>query len=477
MVLSTVVGPRAPEPITNRWRASVVAVPAVLALGTLLRVLLAFLNTDANDPHLPVIRTIAFEGRFPERAEHWQAFQPKLYHTVTALLWRLTPAASMEALNRIAQLVSCAAGIATLLVVLRFLHHLEFSSRVRLVAFALVALNPQLIGMSGQATNDAFVILFGTLTLYSGYVFFGRGDVRSFSGLVVSASLAGLSKGNGLVVIIAVAATFAAAVTWGSAAVRTTRKQLAVYAAIFLVLVVPIVWEVGPYGDHQRRYGSAFVTNWDPSPRPHLFRQSHVERPGLTSVAHGLFTFRLLDLLRNPWNNSDRDSYPAHRTSVWSRVHAQAHFVHFERAPAAWRYERPVLMPLGRLLLLLGLFPASLLVWRLGSAGLDGVRWIMRGGRRQIRNPGAVLLVIAAVGYLAFVAAYSIRLRDYSSMKTVFLLPGLLGFVSLVAAGLEQLYAWSARSRVGEHLISLTLLVLIAAYVFDIGLLLQHLAS
>jgi hypothetical protein len=65
------------------------------------------------------------------------------------------------------------------------------------------------VGTSAQATNDSFVILFEWLTICSGVRVLAGGNVRDFSALILWAILAGLSRGNGLVAIIAVATTFA----------------------------------------------------------------------------------------------------------------------------------------------------------------------------------------------------------------------------------------------------------------------------
>jgi hypothetical protein len=175
------VHPEARARALRRPTAATAITGAVLIVGVALRVLLALVNLEANDPHLPVIRAIAFEHRFPTHEQEWEGFQPKLYHTTAALVWRLLPTRDPYALTRAAQGVSCAAGVLTLLVVLRllrFLGAMREGTRCAqserglplsgAVAFAAVALNPALVGTSAQATNDAFVILFASLTLYSG---------------------------------------------------------------------------------------------------------------------------------------------------------------------------------------------------------------------------------------------------------------------------------------------------------------------
>src|SRR5688572_29094021 len=137
----------------------------VFFLGVFLRVTLALINWEANDDHLSVIRIIADENRIPDKDEVDEAFQPQLYHTVVAAVWKTVPTQSHPMRIRIAQLVSCIAGLITLVLVMHFImSESELSAKVRFISFSLVALNPKLIGINAQATNDSFVILFVSLS-------------------------------------------------------------------------------------------------------------------------------------------------------------------------------------------------------------------------------------------------------------------------------------------------------------------------
>jgi hypothetical protein len=49
---------------------------------------------------------------------------------------------------------------------------LPFSERTRFWSFALLAINPQFIGVNSQAANDLFIIVFFTLSLYYAVLFF-----------------------------------------------------------------------------------------------------------------------------------------------------------------------------------------------------------------------------------------------------------------------------------------------------------------
>ncbi len=482
-------------------------ISAVVVVGVALRVLLALVNLEANDPHLPVIRAIAFEHRFPTREQEWEGFQPKLYHTTAALVWRVLPTREPYALTRAAQLVSCAAGVVTLVVVLRFLRLLgamrEGTRRAAseralplpaAFAFAAVALNPALVGTSAQATNDAFVILFGSLTLYSGARVLADGRGRDFAALVLWAILAGLSKGNGLVAIIAVAATFAIIGIVGPGAVR--RRRAAIRGIVFVSLVAAPVALIGPYYSFQHQYGTPFATNSNTSPRPHLLYETFVSRPGLTSVLHGLFTFRLVDLLQHPESNDDRTQYPRHRTSLWSRIYAQTHSAHFESWPPSWKARSQLALQLTRVLILLGLVPTALVVWGFAALAHDAALGWRHASRRPFvvddddafarRWAPTLLLLVAAAGYLTFAVIYSIERRDYSTMKTIFILPALPAFAAAFELSGSRLLAWgvaeSSRAppdprRTTVRAVALAFALLLAGYVTDLGVLAAQLAE
>src|SRR5262245_1297769 len=160
------------------------AVVLVFLCGALLRVAFVLVNLEVNDNHIEVISVNADENRIPEKAEFWEAFQPKLHHVTVEALWRAVPISSLANRIRLAQLVSCAAGIVTLWIALVFLRsESNVSAKVRFLSFALIALNPGLIGINAQATNDSFAILFANLALYSGYHFFEKRRVRNFIGM------------------------------------------------------------------------------------------------------------------------------------------------------------------------------------------------------------------------------------------------------------------------------------------------------
>jgi len=443
----------------------------VLAAGALLRVYLSLVNGEANDDHLTVIRIIARQHRLPGLREAWEGFQPKLYHVATAILWDLSPWTSPAAQVRLAQLVACAAGIATLLVLYRILARWDIPPGVRLLTFSLVALNPTLIGLNAQATNDSFVILFATLALAEGCRFFRTGARRAFVIMSAAVVLAALSKGNGLVVFVAVTGTLVLAIIRPEAVPRLSRRRLAGLSAAFVAAFLVVTAALGSYRSNWKDTGNPFAINGDRAPLPHLFRRTYVYRPGTTTIADTYFTFRLVDLLRHPTITNDAEALPLHRTSLWSQLYGRAHFAQFAQHPPSWKNTGPLVLTVGRMILLLALLPTALLVVGMvrALAALTLRGW--RSGSPTGPALHEVLLALAAAGFIAFVVVYSLCYRDFSTMKAEFLFPGLLAYAYVFggeAGRADARCAARPRLRSAGHWAVAALLTL---YVTDVAIL------
>src|SRR5437867_9589054 len=203
--------------------------------------------------------------------------------------WNLSPWQSSTARIQIAQLVACVAGIATLFIVRNALISRGISPPIRLLAFALVALNPALIGLNAQATNDSFVIFFSTLALDRAYEFFRSGAARDFVLMSASVVLAALSKGNALVVFLAITVTLCHAVIRLQAIPRLSQRRFMALGAAFVAIFVVFTATLGSYRANWEDTGNPFSINGDPAPMPHFFKRTYVYRPGTTSIADTYF--------------------------------------------------------------------------------------------------------------------------------------------------------------------------------------------
>jgi hypothetical protein len=405
-----------------RWSAAIIA---VFVVAIVLRVLLAIVNVEANDDHLSVVRIISEENRIPGPSETWESWQPKLYHATVAILWRVSPGDSREALNRLGQLVNCVAGIATIFIIYRFLLALALSRKTIFLTFALAALNPKMVGLSVQMTNDAFVILFGSLTIFLMWRFLTAPRIATFAGAAVAAILATLSKGNGIVIFVALFATLVIALLQRSP-VLLPRSQLSVATAVFAIASIVAATFLGSYAANYREKGSPFAISVDRDQFPSFFRETFVHRPGVTSIAQAYFTFNLTSLIRDPMVNYDPEIYPIHRRSLWSQVYGRSHFVHFDAWPPSWEQRTPFMEWLGRIVLIVALIPTAILlmgfVWSVRRS-LALVRRIRELDRDDLRH---LFLTMTAGGYIAFLVLYTMTYRDFPTMKAEFMLPGIL---------------------------------------------------
>lgn len=441
---------------------------AVLGIGVALRLYLAVVNAEANDDHLTVIRIIADEHRLPRLREAWEGFQPKLYHATVAMLWNLNPWQSSAVEVRIAQGVSCLAGIATLAILRAGLAQHRLSAASRLLVLALVALNPVLIGLNAQATNDSFVILFGTLALVAAATFFRTGGRRPLAVMSIATVLATLSKGNGLVVFAAIVVTFGLALVRAGGMAGLARSQALRPGTAFVGFFLLAATVFGSYRSNWEDTGNPFAINGDPAPLPHWFEPTYVYRPGTTSIVQTYFTFRFIGLMREPAITNGIPPHPRHRTSLWSQLYGRAHLAHFSQHPPSWKNASSLVFGLARAILVLALLPTALLIAGVARGALrlvlDRRSETTHAGERLAEN----LLVLTIIGFLSFIVLYTLTYRDFATMKAEFLFPALYPCAVLLARELDRARARleSRRWRPGAIPAALTALLLL--YVADV---------
>jgi hypothetical protein len=450
---------------------------AAILAGLGLRVALAWFNLDANDNHLEAIRIIAYEKRVPQPEDAWEAYQPPLYYAVVAAAWRLMPEQvfpeskkpwvdfetyrPFRSFVRIAQFVNCGAGLLTMVVAWRFFQRLQLTERVRLWSLSFVALNPGLIGINAQATNDSFAILFGSLLLYGAHRFLTSLEVRWFLVAVLSAILATITKGNGFVACLAVLTTMTLLLRFVRTQPMLHRKHLATYALVFFAAIAAVTSGLNPY------------LHLTALPDPGY------QRPGVTSLSASFLTFRVVDMLKNPMDYTlEPTDYPLHRTSLWSQLYGRTHSVHFDAHPGSWEsLSRPV-RNLGRFILLFALMPTALFTGGLIQNSVWSLRCVLTARASPAIANGTLLMTVASLGYLAFSVALAATLKDYSVMKAIYIFPGLLAFVTMFALAADEF----STSRIGTRrwlspAIDSAFLVLFLLYITDVMILISALRT
>lgn len=418
------------------------AMLALFLLAVAIRGIGALFNLEANDPHIPVSEIIAYENRQPADDESWEAFQPRLYHSTVAVVLHLLPEDRGSLHTMAGQAVSCMAGILTLWLLLVFLEGLDVSARTRLLAFALVALNPKMVATSIQATNDAFVILFGTLALTSGWRYLRAHAWRDWLGMTAGVLLVCVSKGNGMAAALAVACAWLLSLLPRQAP-RGRIVAGGLLAAVAFIAFVP--W-AGGYWARYERTGSPFYIPMDPSFPPRFLDETLARRPGITSVVDGFMTFRFVDLMRHPVVSNEADRYSDNRTSLWTFAYASANSHHYDNFPPGWQSDRPATRGLLRFIYVIALWPTAVLLWGLSRAAWQTATGLLRW-QLDARWSADSLLSIAAYGSLAFLVLYAFQYRDFGCMKPIFVYPAIVALAACFARAMDSLdrVPWARR--------------------------------
>jgi hypothetical protein len=421
----------------------------ILFFAIVPRLYLVGANAEANDNHMDVVDIIVSENRLPTRDECWECFQPKFYHLATAAVVKAAGIESDAVRIRVAQALSCVAGLLTLLVIYRFLRERKLSEGLFLLAFGLVALNPRFIGINVQATNDSFVIFFATISIYWALKYFRTWRWRDLFLMTLFTFLAIWSKGSGITVLLVIVGAF---VVKGVAALFAQRRQqikrLAAGAGIF-VFVSLLVALPGQFAWNYCTYGSPFVINVTAQPLPHFNEFSwYAGKPGIITIRSGFLTFRLDSLLRNPSGDDLRsgfDDVPRHRTSFWSHNYGQFYFNRYSAWPPTWATDSSAVRMIGRASLLLGLVPTALMVAGALMATWAALVHLFKRNAAFFLDENDWILTALGVAYVAFTAVYALQYRDSSVIKAIFLMPAWLAFTYWFVVGYEAM-----RQRLGS---------------------------
>jgi hypothetical protein len=438
----------------------------IFILSASLRIALAIVNREANDDHKQVIQLTLEGNRLPEREDCWECFQPKLYYSMVAAFVQATGIYSGEFTPQViiaAQLLNALMGMILMAIAWVFLESMPVKNDpLKVVAFALTAFNPKMIAINAQASNDTLAILLATLAIYSALLFLRKEQNAYLAACIVIVSLGLAAKTNMLVMAAAITSSFLIKA-------YINRQRFMLFSTIvFLsgILILSFVNPLTQYWGNFQKYGSVVTMNKGirRRPLPNLFTKTYFERPGITSIADGFFTFKYIDLLKHPLLTNGMQDYPEHRTSLWTHIYAYAHSLHFDNWPRTWAATGSEYFALTRAIFILA-FPPSAMI--LIGAGINLVKFFMALLKRSpallhIRDYG--ILDAAFWGSIAFLILYSMMYRDFSLMKTIYIYPALLSFlVSFIELGnvfMENKWFMVSLSSIS--------IILVALYITDV---------
>ena len=463
----------------NKSKAYTTIVVIIFVVAIALRLALSLINPGGKDDHMQVCRIIVNTGCLPVQEDCAECFNAKLFHVLVAIGIKFCHLTDEKTQTRLAQLISCFAGVLTIVLCYYFLDSRPLRGRVKLWVFSMVALNPGLIAINAKATNDSLAILFGTCTIYFAYQFFCKGSFWRFWGITIFSILAGLTKGTTIVLFPTIIIMLVLKVLTSHGTILDKIKhRYNRYAMILCILFLAIV----PLGGQYVRLRSHHVVSVFPKkqekyPLPNFFKKTYYGRPGITSVANSYLTFRFVDMLKHPTITNGRDVYPLHRTSFWSQLYGRVNFIYFASFPANWETKDFVLLNLGRAILFLALIPTGLFLWgflkEMGRWGIAAVRFNF--GFISISNEWVFLFFAAT--QITFLLYGTAIYRDFCFIKDIFLFPSLLAATYIFTVGLSSFYKALDKTfwRVVLELVFVILVVLYSLSVLSLIMkLLKH---
>jgi len=392
------------------------------------RIVLTAINKTANDDHIKPIMLWMDNGVYPQAKDCWECFQPPVYYGAVKTIAQLTSASTEDELRILFQWMNFAFGFVCLLLIFVFQFNSDLPFKWNMSLALFWGLNPKLIAISIQATNDIPVIALGMLFTLMLLKWIENKSKLNFALLLLTVFLAAIIKGNGLVLFFILAAVLFVFFVIKQISFTTVSLKL-----ILLLLLIPAIAFLGGYYSKYKNHGNPFLTNLPAAPAPNFFTPDTAQgfRKGVTTVWDSFFSFRIKSLVEQPYTINDlSENYPQHRTSFFTQLYGQFSNASFERAPPSWSVKDETAMDFMRANYLVQL-PLLLLF-------LIGIFVALKQVITSRSNEDLVHLSAFFI-YLAFVAKYAYNIRDFGNMKLIFLFPALLSMMYFLQKGIAQL--------------------------------------
>ena len=318
------------------------------------RVIGLALNTEANDDHIEVVERWIATDSYPSADHCWECFQPPIYYSIVYGAAALVGAEDRPELINVAHSLNGLLSLLILSLLYRQIVGFSLSDDWKILLFLFFGLNPKLVAINIQATNDTLVITLGMVSYHLLQQFCRTLSKPTAALLWFSLLAAGMTKGNGLVLVV-VCSVIATVSIVARRNLRTAEKIAGCY--LFLVLLPVSVGYAGGYVARYEQFADPFRINQEKAPPPNFaYYDGYVgKRMGIRSIVDGYLTFRFLDLLKHPHLGASDSKYEEHRTSFWTLLYAQAFHCQYEQYPPSWRSTSPFAEIVARALYLLSL--------------------------------------------------------------------------------------------------------------------------
>jgi hypothetical protein len=305
------------------------------------------------------------------------------------------------------------------------------------------------------------------MAVYYCDLFFRNTTITNFAFLLSSLLIAGLTKATGILLFAVIAIFFIIKIFSQNGLLQ--KIKLSKFLIVAVLVFISVVIYLGGYYTYFKKYNdlpSCAVTKVAP---PSLFTETNVTRPGIMSIASGYFTFRYLEMIEEPYIDNNNSS-PLQRTSLWSSLYGRTLFMQFDEWPPSWQTKAPVALFFGRILIALGIIPLLLFLWGFYKGIVGFFKGILKTPKEYLREDNNYLHLGITIAFMAAIVKYSYDYRDFSTMKSIYLFPGLISYIKLFSDGYTAI-KWPVLLKS----INIILVIIIAFSIADIGHLIYQL--
>lgn len=448
----------------------------IFVVSSCLMLTLAFLNGGyANDDHFTVIEIIRRTGRLPLSTHCWQCYHPKLFHFSLAKIWDIFQIESTFWKFRSAQLFNALFGILTLYILLLYTKSLNFAKNIKVIAFALIALNPRFISIFGQATNDALVIFLGNLALFSILKLFKSPSLKFGLILTFAVVFGSMAKMNfGIFFIGSILGLITLALLHKNYTLSLSKGYLGIAIAIFVFSIVTFVTFNG-YLYNISKHEKPFKYNTPVDEKfPPLFKKPPTYFPGIQTIYTGYFKFHYFEMIKNPCLVPGENTEQL--TSLPSQMYGRTHFLNFDQWPECWQTYNKAILKVGSMTIAMGIVPTFLTFYGVLLLMFYVLKALINKNWDKLRTNDSWLILLFFFGFLGFSIAFSLFGKTYTFMKVIYVLPGVLAIVMPLCIGVSKLLN-RIKSKYFDYLFNAFIITLIVLYQIPVVHLLISLAK
>jgi 4-amino-4-deoxy-L-arabinose transferase-like glycosyltransferase len=409
---------------------------ALICLGGILRLTVFWVSpaNNAYDDHLEVVSIYAEDFNRPAPFQCWECYQPPLYYYTGATVYKITKllGGSQAVCWKMVQAINPLLSIFLLLITYKILMLFKLQKLSVAITLSFIIVLPRDIFTSAMLGNDYMLVFFAVLAFY---LFLetvtalnkGKRFLRWLCALVLAVILGSLTKQHGLLLLLFPGIIFLLLFR------KAQRKKL--YWAI-PILILGVLLSLSEEAWKYNQTGKFLVSN------QHYFDYAKNQFPGSLEKVE-FFTFRIFKLYQNPFI-SDYTS-----ASFFTELFART-FYDYE-----WRFISPKIpwaTTLGYIAYSLGLIWGLFFIVILLSCKKQYQKINLQVDWHTIAYK--IVPLFLAFLYILVPFIQTLRSPYFSSMKSMFMLPGIILLLITLGSLIKQN---SLAQQLGRFMIALNI--------------------